>query len=141
MAYFDGVQIGDKVVCLLYGEGTVTEVASKYCLYLITAKFSDETTINYTIGGMITTDGTNQCLFYAGTQINIIPTTEPKREIKLVCPLCGEPVHISKYKCDKWINICCNNNKCLKPATGWMEKEKAIAKWLAYSWETTGNER
>ena len=133
MAYFDGVQIGDKVVCLLYGKGTVTEVASKYCVYPIAAKFSDEITINYTIDGMLTTDGTNQCLFYADTQISIIPTTEPEREIKLVCPLCGKPVHTAlAYRNEEYTNIHCVNEDCLRPMIGWLSRKQAIVKWLRY---------
>ena len=139
MAYFDNAQKGDKVICLVYDDSTIVEV-----IKLSTQKdehfqiYTDKN-MYYTLDGKITSES-NQVLFYAGTEINIIPAPEPKRE--LICPLCGEPVHIvSPCKDDKWTNIYCINDNCLKPATGWMQKEKAIAKWLKYSWEATGNER
>ena len=90
--YFHNVKVGDKVMCLLNGEGVVTEVTNED--YSIEVRFSDDCDW-YTEDGRLWADK-NQCLFYAGTKVTIEPAAEPERVYE---PRVGDILTDNSYTC------------------------------------------
>ena len=83
--YFAGARVGDKVVCLVKGYGYIESVYTEEdgATYPIIARFSTPSDVNgrsYTLDGRGDSSDKHQCLFYAGTTINITPAPEPNRE-------------------------------------------------------------
>ena len=78
-AYFDDVQVGDEVICLLFGKGIVHSVDSggvfKRGLYFHVLFEGAAGCRAYHIEGIPTSlpKYANQTLFYAGTTITITP--------------------------------------------------------------------
>ena len=78
--YFANAQVGDKVVCVLFGEGVISNINSHtQSKRIIAVKFKN-TVDRYTIEGQLYTD-TNQTLFYSEDAFIIIASKgiEPKR--------------------------------------------------------------
>lgn len=48
------------------------------------------------------------------------------------CPLCGDPVHMSKEAHRDWCCLTCSNPNCLSPTTGWNTKTIVESKWLKF---------
>ena len=90
--YFANAQVGDKVFCLMYGEGTIETIYSKTTPYPIKVKFNKNATGTYSIEGK-TLYPANQTLFYESTVITIYPGQEPIREY---IPQAGDVVNLPK---------------------------------------------
>ena len=90
--YFANAQVGDKVFCLMYGEGTIETTYSKTTPYPIKVKFNKNATGTYSIEGK-TLSSANQILFYESTVITIYPGQEPIREY---IPQVGDIVNLPK---------------------------------------------
>ena len=90
--YFANAQVGDKVFCLMYGEGTIEATYSKATPYPIRVKFNKNATVTYSIEGK-TLSSANQTLFYESAVITIYPGQEPIREY---IPQVGDIVNLPK---------------------------------------------
>lgn len=91
MAYFDNVQMGDEVECLINGVGKVIQILEgEGRQRIIHVEFETRQIDDYTKGGANFTSGSKQILFYKG--VRIISPPEPKRKTKKINVI------------DRWVN-------------------------------------
>ena len=79
-------EIGDKVFCLINGNGVILDVINDYCIYPILAKFNDEG-VAYTEDGKYLKNSLIPTLYH-GQDLQII-VKESEYEYKIACIYLG----------------------------------------------------